>query len=229
MVYAYPYDATTGTAGANVTIVNNMSNTDHVSRTLLLSKKAPGTLVISRGSTSNIDPEASDITSGHSQIKSFNLLNRTRIYDFVNDGLLLGWGLRNDVGVDEHPSTGGIYSVENSADDITRDGVDVHLNNPAEELNYLGSLLANTSPNQGRNFGYPSCFSAWNVSELNDNSNITVGSQFSNGTQSATANDVICRDDFVAPRLVFQAHMAPLDIKFNTAGSEAWITFHGSW
>jgi len=125
-----------------------MTNSDHVSRTLLLSNKVPGTLIISRGSTSNIDPEAADITSGHSQIKAYNLLNRTRTYDFVNDGLLLGWGLRNDVGIDEEPITGGVYAVENSADDITRDNIDVHVNNPAEKLNYLGTLIGNTSPNQ---------------------------------------------------------------------------------
>jgi len=206
-----------------------MSNSDHVTRTLLLSKKAPGTLIVARGSTSNIDDEASDITSGHSQIKSFNLLNRTGVYDFSNDGHLLGWGLRNDVGVDEEPVGGGIYSVENSADDVSRLGVDVHTNNPAEELNYLGTLNNNTSPNQGRNFGYPTCFSAWNVTELPQSSNITVGSQFSIGMPSATVNDNNCKNNYVAPRLVFQAHMAPLDIKFNPAGTEAWITFHGSW
>ena len=32
-------------------------------------------------------------------------------YSFAHDGLRLGWGLRNSVGVAEHPQTGGIYSV----------------------------------------------------------------------------------------------------------------------
>jgi hypothetical protein len=35
------------------------------------------------------------------------------------------------VGIAEHPVSGGIYSVENSADQITRMGVDVHQDNPA--------------------------------------------------------------------------------------------------
>lgn len=76
---------------------------------------------------------------------------------------MLAWGVRNDVGVDEHPKTGGLFTVENSADQITRNGVDVHDSNPAEELNYLGTLLNNASPNQGSNFGYPYCLSVWNV------------------------------------------------------------------
>ncbi len=109
-----------------------MTNSDHVTRTLLFSKKQNGTLIVTRGSGANLDPDAAQLSSGHSQIKAFNLLNHTRTYDFDTDGMLLGWGLRNDVGIDEHPSTGGLYSVENSADDITRMGVDIHQNNPGE-------------------------------------------------------------------------------------------------
>lgn len=37
--------------------------------------------------------------------------------DYSRAGDVLGWGLRNSVGLGEDPSTGGIWSVENSADD----------------------------------------------------------------------------------------------------------------
>jgi glucose/arabinose dehydrogenase len=158
-----------------------MDGSDHTSRTLLLSKKAPGLMVINRGSNSNIDPEASSITTGHSQVKAFNLTNATDgPYDFNTDGLLLGWGLRNDVGMDEEPLHGGIYSVENSADQISRDGVDIHRDNPAEELNFLGYLNGTSSANQGRNFGYPECFTAWNTSAIPRFAG-TVGQQFAIG------------------------------------------------
>lgn len=111
-------------------------------------------LLVTLGSTSNIDPEASDITTGHSQIKAFNITNTTGMpYDFTAAGLLLGWGLRNDVGIAEEPMMGGIYSVENSVDEMERMGRDIHATNPAEELNYLGTMVDNTSPNQGTNFG----------------------------------------------------------------------------
>ena len=112
-----------------------MTTSDHTTRTLLLSQKVNGTLVISRGSTSNVDPLAEMLSSGHSQIKAFNLTNITDTgYDFDSEGMLLGWGLRNSVGVVEHPDTGGIYSVENSVDEIMREGKDVHQDNPGEEM-----------------------------------------------------------------------------------------------
>lgn len=207
-----------------------MAGSDHTTRTLLLSRKAPSLLLITRGSTSNLDFEAADINSGHSQIKAFNISNVTSTgYDFDTSGLLLGWGIRNAVGIAEHPRSGGIYCVENSADQITRMGVDVHLDNPAEKMNFLGYLNGTPNANQGGNFGYPYCFSAWVVQDLPDHGNLTVGAQFSIDTNNGMNHtDAYCAGKLL-PRLVFQAHMAPLDIKFNNSGTEGWITFHGSW
>ena len=209
-----------------------MTGSDHSTRTLLLSKKVPGMLVISRGSTSNLDFQTASLSSGLSQVKAFDLKNRSGTYDYTADGMRLGWGLRNEVGVAEHPGSGGIYGVENSADQISRMGVDVHEDNPAEELNFLGYLDGSSDPQQGSNFGYPWCFSAWGVDDLPDNGNLSVGSQFALD-QSQALNDENRTDTYCAEqteaRLVFQAHMAPLDIKFNDTGRQAWITFHGSW
>ncbi|KAF2717708.1 soluble quino protein glucose dehydrogenase [Polychaeton citri CBS 116435] len=230
-VYAWQYDAgSTSVAGEPTTLVANMTNSDHTTRTLLLSRQAPGLLVVTRGSTSNIDALASDIGTGHSQVKAFNISNITSSddpYDFNRDGLLLAWGVRNDVGVDEHPVTGGIYTVENSVDEMMRQGVDVHETNPAEELNFMGFLNGTSSPNQGGNFGYPECYAAWNTSVIPD-FNGTVGTQFVIGDLNSTNDDAAC-ESRIAPRLSFEAHMAPLDILFNSAGTAAWVTFHGSW
>lgn len=214
-------------------LVANMTTSDHTTRTLLLSKKDNGTLIVTRGSTSNFDPEAGDITTGHSQIKAFSLLNLTaQAYNFNDDGRLLGWGLRNEVGIDEEPNTGGLYSVENSADEVRRSGKDIHQDNPAEEMNFLGYLRPENgtvqSANQGKNFGYPSCYTAWDATTIPNYSG-QVGQQFAINTLNATNNDTICQSNYVAPRIAMQAHMAPLDIKFNSAGSEAWVTLHGSW
>jgi len=226
-VYSWDYSSQTRTnTSAPTTILANMTTTDHTTRTLLLPEHAPGLLVVTRGSTANIDPDASDLASGHSQVKAFNLANQTGPYDFDADGLLLGWGLRNDVGVAEEPLTGGIYTVENSADELWRQDTDIHADNPAEELNFLGYLNGTSSPTQGRNFGYPACFAAWNATALPAFTG-HVGDQFAVNT--TTTNDTACAADYQAPRLVFQAHMAPLDIKFNAAGTAAWVTFHGSW
>ena len=203
-------------------VVANMTTSDHTTRTLLLSRKANGTLVVTRGSTSNLDAEAESLGSGHSQVKAFDLNNRTGYYNFNTDGLLLGWGLRNDVGIDEEPTQGGLYSVENSADDLTREGHDVHQNNPGEEMNFLGYLNPSTapggrqSPNQGGNFGYPQCFTAWNATEI-PNFKGATGTQFSLG-ENATNNDTACANDYVAPRLTFEAHVSEANIGACYAG-----------
>ena len=101
--YSWNYDSTTSSVGdTNTTLVSGMSTQDHTTRTLLISQKVNGTLLISRGSTANIDPLAEELASGHSQIKAFDLNNITSEgYQFNTDGLRLGWGLRNSVGVVE--------------------------------------------------------------------------------------------------------------------------------
>lgn len=206
-----------------------MTTDDHTTRTLLASQSVNGMLLVSRGSTSNVDPEAEVLSSGHSQIRAFNLTNITSSgYNFDTDGLRLGWGLRNSVGVAEHPFTGGIYSVENSVDQIMRDGKDIHEDNPGEEMNFHGYLNGTEYAPQGSNYGYPYCFAAWVPSVIPDNSNISVGSQFVMGNSNSTINDTYCAEQ-TPPRLTFQAHMAPLDMKFNNTATEAWVTFHGSW
>ncbi|KAJ9652891.1 hypothetical protein H2198_007893 [Neophaeococcomyces mojaviensis] len=231
-VYSWTYDPASGNVSNQQELINNMNNSDHSTRTLLVSQQMPGLLVVSRGSTSNLDLGAASLDSGRSQVRVFNLANRTSIYNYDSDGLRLAWGVRNEVGIGEHPATGGLWGVENSADQITRMGVDVSNDNPGEELNFFGYLNGTSSANQGGNFGYPWCLSVWNRTELPNNSNLTVGQQFAFDGTSALNNqnrtDAFCAQQ-VQSRLVFAAHMAPLDIKFNNSGTEAWITFHGSW
>lgn len=206
-----------------------MDNPDHTTRTLLLSRKSPGQLLVSRGSSQNIDPVASQISSGRSQIRVFNitsLSSDSKPYNYSTDGRLLGWGLRNSVGIAEHPGTGGLYSVENSADQLKREGTDIHEDNPGEEMNFHGYLNGSTS-DQGGNYGYPDCFALWDTN-LPSKGDMKVGSQFVLDP-SSTLNDTTCAEDYVPPRLTFQAHMAPLDIKFTSDGSLAYVSFHGSW
>ncbi|CAN8098108.1 unnamed protein product [Discula destructiva] len=228
-VFTWPYNAADGTVGDSQTLITNMSNTGHVSRTLLLSQKEPSTLVVSRGSSENMDLVAQQLTSGHSQIRAFDIGNLPagRPYDYASEGRLLGWGLRNSVGVAEHPSTGGIFSVENSADQVERSGTDIHVDNPGEEMNWHGFLNGSTE-DQGGNYGYPDCFAVWST-DIPERGNMTTGSQFALDPGSSTLNDSTCAQDRMAPRLTFQAHTAPLDMLFNTGGTAAYITFHGSW
>ena len=90
--YSWAYNPMTGTAAHQTTLVTGMNTDDHTTRTLLVSEKAENTLLISRGSTSNIDPLASNISTGHSQIKAFNLGQvPANGYQFDADGVRLGY------------------------------------------------------------------------------------------------------------------------------------------
>jgi glucose/arabinose dehydrogenase len=206
-----------------------MSTPDDSTRTLLLSNKQPGTLIVSRGSESDTDTSAEQLNSGHSQIRSFDvgsLSSNAAAYEFT-DGKVLGWGLRNSVGVGEHPVTGGIWSVENSVDVLIRDGKDIHQNNPAEELNFHG-FLNGTTENQGGNYGYPLCYTIWDTKGFPQLGSLKIGDQFPSSEAAKTLTDQDCNTEYVDPRLAFQAHSAPLDIKFTTDGTTAYVTFHGS-
>lgn len=203
-----------------------MSNSDHTTRTLHISQTNPNTLIVSRGSQSNEDDEARKKDSGHSQLRTFDLSKEgDKPYDFM-DGELLGWGLRNSVGVTEHPNTGGIWSVENSVDQLSRKGKDIHTDNPAEELNYHGSL-DKPDDHQGANYGYPLCYTVWGTKGFPELGNLKTGDQFPDD-DAQNVTDEMCNSKYVTPRLAFQAHTAPLDIKFNKDGSAAYIAFHGS-
>ena len=105
-----------------------------------------------------------------------------------------------------------------------RDGVDIHDTNPAEELNFLGYVDGTKSSNMGANFGYPDCYTAWDVGIIPQWKG-QVGEQFAifNSTLDKTCSQR------AAPRLPFHPHTAPLDILFNDEGTAAWVTFHGSW
>jgi glucose/arabinose dehydrogenase len=88
-----------------------MSNGGHSTRTLLIPRTNPDVLLVSRGSDGNLDLGTADVNSGRSQIRIFNISQlRSTPADYSTSGELLGWGLRNSVGVGEDVSTGGIVS-----------------------------------------------------------------------------------------------------------------------
>ncbi|KAK4211854.1 L-sorbosone dehydrogenase [Rhypophila decipiens] len=225
-VTAYNYDATTGKATDGKVIVTGMSNTGtHPTRAILVSKSDPDTIVVARGSNGNIDTSTTQTSSGRSMIRTFSISEGlTSVHQYTTGGELLGWGLRNIVGMGEDP-LGGIWSVENSMDDVKLNGKDVHNENPAEKLNYHGILKEGASNKlKGANFGYPSCVPAWDT-DLLGVANIKVGDLFKpDGTPAAS--DCASRQ---TGTVHFHSHTAPLDVKFNKNGTAAYIAFHGSW
>lgn len=238
-VFAWPYDpikqSVSGT-GSNVVDIAHTSDGDHITRTLLFAKKQKNTLIVSRGSDSNVDYNSLDLTTGHCQIKSFAVQkDETATQNFNTTGKLLGWGLRNSVGVAEHPVTGGIYSVDMGMDYATRDGKDISQNNPGDELNYHGIIGKANDLNQGLNHGYPYCHAAWDVQAIPNRGDLVVGNQFLVGdvnntfTGNDTMNDAVCAKERVAPVITLPPHNAPIDLKFNAQGTAAYVSFHGSW
>ncbi|KAF3925130.1 hypothetical protein ABW20_dc0100797 [Dactylellina cionopaga] len=227
VAYAWSYDPDTGDVSNKKPLVIGMANTEeggHITRTLLSPVSKPDWLVISVGSQENADLSTLKVTSGKSQIRAFNVSEAIdNPVVFHEGGFLLGWGLRNSVGMGED-NMAQLWSVENSIDSITRNGQQIHENNPAEELNFHGSMLEDF---ERGNYGYPNCFAVWAANEIPDQDGLETGDQFSM-YENRTLNDTTCKDLYQPPRISFHAHQAPLDIKFDGDG-QAWISFHGSW
>jgi glucose/arabinose dehydrogenase len=117
-------------------LVGGMGDTTHSTRTLQISPLYPNLLMISRGSDGNIDTTAAYASSGHSQVKVFDLNHVPNGgYDYTQDGGILAYGVRNEVGITSDRS-GNIWGVMNSADQMTRNGTDISKDNPSEELHY---------------------------------------------------------------------------------------------
>lgn len=121
-----------------------------------------------------------------------------------------------------------LWGVENSSDEVQRTATngsvtDVHADNPAEELNYLGDISV---PNK-KWYGYPTCYTVWSPSLFIDKI-FGIGDQFVL-TPNSTFDDATCAAKATPPRLSFQAHSAPLDCKFDSSFGTMYITFHGSW
>ncbi|KAF5537660.1 Soluble quino glucose sorbosone dehydrogenase [Fusarium mexicanum] len=234
-VYAYDYDASKGTVGSRRTVITGMSATStHSTRTLTMPLAGnPNLLLVAGGSDGNLDVETVDKDVVRSQVRVFNIdellaADAPLVY---GEAEILGWALRNSVGWAEDPSTGNIWSVENSVDNLYRGDVDVHNTNPGEELNFHGLPNDTSSAQYGANYGYPGCFSIYDTSNIKDfPGGAKVGKQFAGTPQGETDlgfTDEECQEK-QAPRITFGSHLAPLDIKF-LDGSAAYIAFHGSW
>ncbi|CAE6424975.1 unnamed protein product [Rhizoctonia solani] len=257
-VFRWEYDpSSVAVVGNPVTIASNMSNSDHTTRTLILQPQSGNTsryLIITRGSESNLDEGAAQLSSGRSQIRRFALNSSLPSGTgwAWEQGELLGWGLRNAVGIALSPDGDNLWEVENSSDNVLWRGVDVHQENPAEELNRISLSNISTTPDAQKFYGYPWCYTAWDSSALGASSfSFQTGSQFSIRNPPETPDDAWCSTDQnnIKPVLSMQSHSAPLDIVFYNAPSNtsegystarsyavnttwngsAFVSFHGSW
>ncbi|KAG9086431.1 hypothetical protein FS749_003655 [Ceratobasidium sp. UAMH 11750] len=257
-VFRWEYNPATATViGSPLTIVWNMTNVgapsgDHITRTLLLEPPVGGvskSLIVSRGSAGNADDAAADVAAGTAQIRQFPLDGIPASKGWAwHQGKVLGWGNRNAVGIALSKDGSDIWEVENSSDNLQWRGVDVHQDNPAEELNRIPLKQTDTIPIAQKYYGYPSCFTVWDNSTVPNNPSgprftFNTGEQFSVRNPPTSSTDAWCADpkNNVRPALSFQAHSAPLDIVFydSAKGSsnqgltkwngDAFVSFHGSW
>ncbi|KAL6914666.1 hypothetical protein FSST1_012426 [Fusarium sambucinum] len=234
-VYAYEYDASTGSVGSRRTVITGMDGSaTHSTRTLTIPLAGnPNLLLVAGGSDGNLDTETVNKDVVRSQVRVFKIDEMLAADAPLKYGeaSLFGWGLRNSVGWAEDPATGNIWSVENSVDNLYRGGVDIHNTNPGEELNFHGSPDDTSSSQYGANYGYPGCFSIYDTSNIKDYpGGAKVGKQMAATPQGETDlgfTDDECQEK-KAPRITFGSHLAPLDVKFQD-GSAAYIAFHGSW
>ncbi|KAJ4294352.1 hypothetical protein N0V90_008042 [Kalmusia sp. IMI 367209] len=227
-VYAWDYDAATTSVGNSSRIViSGMDSKGHVTRTLAFPPKHPNLLIVSHGSNDNFDYEAGNIKVGRSCIKAFDLTKApTGGYSYPTGGYQLGYGLRNGVGL-AFDADGGLWEIENASDEIHRvvggTDVDIHADNPADEINYIGD----PSKENTQWYGYPTCYTVWKPDLITDHK-FAIGDQFVL-TPNASFSDATCSTKSVPAKLALAAHSAPLDAVFDRNFTSMYVTFHGSW
>ncbi|KAJ9144100.1 Six-bladed beta-propeller, TolB-like protein [Pleurostoma richardsiae] len=226
-VWQWTYDPVAQSLTNQKTVVKSISTGVHSTRTTYVVPQNPNLLVVSVGSNNNWDYAAGSPSAGRACVKVFDMSKLPDGgYTYNTQGWQLGYGLRNEVALAFDPN-GHVWGVENSGDDFRRtvDGqsTDIHQDNPAEELNYLGDPAV---PNN-KWYGYPTCFTVWSSSLIRD-TQLATGDQFV-VTPNSTFGDASCKTKSTPPRLSFMAHSAPITSVFDSAGKNLYVTFHGSW
>ncbi|TEB28505.1 cellulose binding iron reductase [Coprinellus micaceus] len=209
-----------------------MWNSFHITRSVHVSRKYPDFISLSVGSEGNLDLPSFDPIIGRSQIRTFDMrkLPEGGVAYNSSYGKVLGYGLRNCVGVTEDRA-GTVFAVENSLDDAHRiiDAVqvDIHEDNPAEKIYRLGTA---SSPNESFFGGYPYCYSVWNEADIpNADPRLDAGDYFVQDP-NGKYTDAWCNVNSAAPEALLPPHAAPLDIKFGVRPDDTnlYVALHGS-
>lgn len=228
-VWGWAYNPETGhlDLDSEAILVSGMAPSSHSTRTLAIPQSEPDLLVVSAGSDGNLDHASVSPEVARAIVKVFNISSVPEGgWNYVTDGWNAGYGLRNEVCL-SFDGNDMLWGVENSADNAERTvngtSEDIHTNNPAEELNYLGSV---TKPNDNW-YGYPTCFTVRGPDEITD-TEFQIGEQYVL-TPNATFDDSSCAEQAVPPRLTLPAHTAPLGSAFDATFENLYVALHGSW
>ena len=174
------------------------------------------------------DTSTTAYDTNRSMIRTFSLAAFTGTPFDWKTGTPFTVGLRNANGFTRNEPTKKLYAVINGLDDQQYAGVDVHQDNPGEQVVELAA---------GKQYGYPFCFTAQRI--VTGGSVVAPGTQLINVGFASGHDDAWCAANSLVPTTFVQAHSAPLDIAFfdqqpTGALPERWrggafIAFHGSW
>jgi len=223
--WVWDYDPDTMTAANRRTLVTGMNNTAARTRTLWVSKKNPDYLVVSVGSSEDLDSPSNPPGPDRASVKVFDMRTIPDSgVNYVTGGKLLGYGLRNMVAFTEDRA-GILHGADNSVDEAYRmvDGVktDIESDNPAENLFNMGDP---TNPT-GFFGGYPYCATVWKPKSFLEN--FKQGDWFVQQPNS-TFNDASCDKIAKKPSAILAAHSAPLDMKFGIGSDHnLYVGLHG--
>ncbi|OAA67945.1 Six-bladed beta-propeller, TolB-like protein [Niveomyces insectorum RCEF 264] len=225
--WQWRYDAAAMAVADEKVVVRGMAQGVHSTRTMVVVPQKPNLVLLQVGANNNWDYGAASPSAGRAIVKVFDMDTvPAGGYSYNTGGTVFGYGMRNEIGLAVDPA-GHVWGVENSGDDFRRTvngaAKDIHKDNPAEKLNYLGDP---TDP-KGTWFGYPTCFAVWEPSLITDTA-FKTGDQFV-VTPNATFGDKDCVGQATPPRLSFQAHSAPIAAAFDVGATNLYVTFHGSW
>jgi glucose/arabinose dehydrogenase len=195
-----------------------------------------GWLYVHSGSENNaVAPMSPEYDTNRSVLKRF------RLADFVpgspfewSSGEIVALGIRNMVGFTEN-ARGRMYGVINGIDDLMYGGVDIHQDNPGDDIVFI---------EPGLQHGYPYCFTAAHV-ELASGM-VAAGTQLVSATDPESPDpdfenphdDAWCAANSEPPATFLVPHSAPLDIAFHDGvegnlprewRNGAFVALHGSW
>ena len=230
-VKRFAYDPNTLVGGPPQNVVVNQPAGGHSKRTVHV---YDGFLYVHSGSAANATHHGgdgqSDYDTTRSLIKRFDLSKLTPGTPFDwDEGEPFTVGLRNANGFTRNEITKKLYGVVNGLDEQMYKTVDVHNDNPGEQIVEIAA---------DKKYGYPFCFTAQRI--VTDAGVDAPGTQLVNVSYGNNPHDdVWCAANSSPPVSFVQAHSAPLDITFfdkqpTGALPEKWrggafIALHGSW
>lgn len=225
--FTYSPNATSG--GTAQPFITGMPQGGHHRHTVHI---YDGYIYLTSGSALNAssdgDAGQSSYDTTRSVLKRFAMSAFTGAPIDWSTGQVVTTGLRNMNGFTK-TTNGRMYGVVNGTDDLTYKGIDVHDDNPGEQVVQIA---------MGNHFGYPFCFTAQRV--VDGNAVVTAGTQLVNALYPQNPHDdAWCAANSMKPTTFVQAHSAPLDLVFFDDDPQgalperyrggAFVALHGSW